>query len=83
MAVLNIRKLSDRVHSWLRVRAARNGRSMEAEARTILTSTCDEDEKKVSAERVREWVDDLYGKDRPTGVVDELIAERRREGGQE
>jgi len=83
MPVLSIRNLSRRVHSWLRVRAARNGRSMEAEARTILTSTCDEDEKKVSADRVQDWVDDLYGKDRPTGVVDELIAERRREGREE
>jgi plasmid stability protein len=83
MAVLNIRNLSRRVHSWLRVRAARNGRSMEAEARSILARTCDEDERTVSADRVQEWVDELYGGARPTGVVDELIAERRREGRRE
>lgn len=37
MAALSIRDLDDDVRDRLRVRAARNGRSMEAEARTILT----------------------------------------------
>lgn len=36
MAALSIRNLDDRVRDRLRVRAAANGRSMEAEARTIL-----------------------------------------------
>ena len=36
MASLTIRNLDDAVKSELRVRAARNGRSMEDEARTIL-----------------------------------------------
>ena len=36
MAILNIRNLPDEVHANLRVRAAKAGRSMEAEARTIL-----------------------------------------------
>lgn len=40
MAILNIRQLPDDVHTSLRVRAARNGRSMEAEARYILTLAC-------------------------------------------
>jgi antitoxin FitA len=40
MAILNIRKLPDHVHANLRVLAARNGRSMEAEARDILTQAC-------------------------------------------
>jgi hypothetical protein len=80
MAILNIRNLPARVHSWLRVRAARNGRSMEAEAREILGSLCDEDEGIRSADGVQEWVDSLYGKDKPRNVVDDLIAERRREG---
>ena len=38
MAVLNIRNLPDEVHVKLRVRAAKAGRSMEAEAREILTA---------------------------------------------
>jgi plasmid stability protein len=37
MADLSIRKLDDEVHARLRVRAAANGRSMESEARAILT----------------------------------------------
>lgn len=36
MASLTIRELDDQVKSALRVRAARNGRSMEEEARQIL-----------------------------------------------
>jgi antitoxin FitA len=37
MAALSIRGLDDDVREQLRLRAARNGRSMEAEARAILT----------------------------------------------
>jgi plasmid stability protein len=36
MASITIRKLDDAVKSGLRIRAARNGRSMEEEAREIL-----------------------------------------------
>jgi plasmid stability protein len=36
MAILNVRNLPDDVHAKLRVRAAKAGRSMEAEARAIL-----------------------------------------------
>lgn len=39
MASLTIRSLDDRLKSQLRVRAARHGRSMEAEARAILAQT--------------------------------------------
>jgi len=37
MAAMSIRNLDDRVLERLRVRAARHGRSMEAEVRAILT----------------------------------------------
>lgn len=38
MAMLTVRNLPDEVHRALRVRAARHGKSMEAEAREILKS---------------------------------------------
>jgi plasmid stability protein len=38
MAMLTVRNLPDEVHRALRVRAARHGHSMEAEAREILES---------------------------------------------
>ena len=38
MAALSIRDLDDTVKEQLRLRAARNGRSMEAEIRAILTA---------------------------------------------
>jgi plasmid stability protein len=39
-SILTIRKLSDEVQSALRERAAAAGRSVEAEAREILTAAC-------------------------------------------
>jgi plasmid stability protein len=38
MAMLTVRNIADEVHRALRVRAARSGRSMEAEVREILES---------------------------------------------
>lgn len=37
---INIRGIDDRVHDALRLRAARTGRSVEAEVRTILAEAC-------------------------------------------
>jgi len=42
MSALSIRNLDDRVKERLRVRAARHGRSMEAEVRSILTEAVTE-----------------------------------------
>jgi plasmid stability protein len=42
MAAVSIRDLDDDVKDRLRVRAARNGRSMEAEIRAILTDAVSE-----------------------------------------
>lgn len=39
MAMLTVRNISEEVHRALRVRAARHGRSMEAEVREILESS--------------------------------------------
>ena len=78
MAVLNIRKLPAEVHARLRVRAARGGRSMEAEARAILAAVCMGDSRR-PASALQDWVGELYGLKKPRKVVDALIAERRRE----
>lgn len=43
MASLTIRMLDEKTKARLRVRAARNGRSMEEEARTLLRSALAED----------------------------------------
>jgi antitoxin FitA len=44
MAAVSIRDLDDTVRDRLRVRAARHGRSMEAEMRAILTAAVREDD---------------------------------------
>ena len=43
MASITIRKLDERTKARLRVRAARNGRSMEEEARTLLRTALEVD----------------------------------------
>lgn len=44
MAAISVRDLDDEVRERLRVRAASNGRSMEAEIRAILTAAVSEPE---------------------------------------
>jgi plasmid stability protein len=79
MAVLNIRNLPDDVHARLRIRAAKAGRSMEAEARAILIEACQSENGVFTPAELQAWVDELYGDRKPTHVVDDLIEERRRE----
>lgn len=83
MAAINIRNLPDDVHRRLRVRAARAGRSMEAEAREIITRACGAEAGHASAGDLQEWVDSLYGGRKPRHVVGDLIRERRAEAGRE
>ncbi len=83
MAILNIRNLPDDVHAMLRVLAAQHGKSMEAEAREILTLACRNDVNSVPASSLQELVTQLYGDNTPNKVVDQLINERRVEAGKE
>jgi plasmid stability protein len=84
MATLNIRRLPEDVHAKLRVRAAKAGRSMEAEARMILTQAVEQPEPHpVDLADLRRFMERLYGGNLPTGVADDLIAERRREARRE
>ncbi len=79
MASVTIRNLPDEVRARLRERAARAGRSMEAEIRRILVDASLSEDRDASSAGLQEWVDRLYKGRKPTGVVDDLIAERRRE----
>lgn len=83
MATVTIRNLPEEVRQRLRRRAARAGRSMEAEMRLILAEASMAEERHVSAETLRSWVDRLYDGRKPVGVVDDLIAERRRQAASE
>lgn len=77
MAVLNIRNLPDSVHQALRLRAAKSGRSMEAEVRAILTEMFSPAAPPLH--EFQEWVDHLYRDNKPHDVVGELLNERRLE----
>lgn len=83
MAVLTIRNLPDEVRDRLRLRAARAGTSMEAEVREILIRASAEPLERRSGKSLQEWVDELYGRQRPTDVVGDLIRDRRAEAHRE
>lgn len=87
MTILNIRKLPEDVHAKLRVRAARAGRSMEAEARAILAEAVEVPTSGEAAQAAPDtdelvaYLEELYGTAKPTDVVDSFLAARRREWG--
>ena len=63
MAAISVRDLDEDVAARLKVRAARHGRSMEAEVRTILTDSLatDEDDRPNLAQAIRERFADIGG----------------------
>jgi len=64
MASITIRRLDDRVKARLRVRAAQNNRSMEEEARVLLTDALKDERKSVSgnlADKIRSLVEPFGG----------------------
>jgi len=83
VATLNIRNLPDEVHQRLRLRAARAGRSMEAEAREILAAAVQSEVPRLSPGELQDFVSRLYAGDLPSSAVDDLLAERRREAAAE
>ncbi len=83
MASLNIRKVPESVRMRLRLRAARKGRSMEAEARAILAEAVGgETGKPFDPAPLQEFVLGLF-KGKPSRLADGLIRERRREARKE
>ena len=82
MPVLTIRNVPEEVRVCLRLRAARAGRSVEAEVRSILAGACMETQVKPAAS-LQEYVRQLYKGKMPRRVVDALIAGRRKESKRE
>lgn len=62
MAAISVRDLNEDVAARLKVRAARHGRSMEAEVRAILTeSLADDDDRPNLGQMIRERFAELGG----------------------
>jgi antitoxin FitA len=89
MAVLTIRNLPDEIRTRLRVRASKNGRSMEAEARAIIAGAVNSpspDDRAGAITRLQDLIA-LSGKktkSRPKGPprsdsVDAFLRDRRRD----
>ncbi|MFL5260081.1 MAG: FitA-like ribbon-helix-helix domain-containing protein [Hyphomicrobiales bacterium] len=87
MATLTIRDLPDMVRNALRVAAARNGRSMEAEVRDLLVKrygSLPEARDEQSLERLREAqaiIEPFLPKGR--NLTDEFLSERKNIWGEE
>lgn len=79
MAQLIVRKLSDEVKEGLRRRAQRNGRSMEAEARSILSDSIQADFALASGDVVVEF-DGSYDPDMVLDRFGVRLLPRDREG---
>ncbi len=80
MATLTIRNLPDEVRDRLRVRAAQNGRSMEAEAREILADAfggVPKTERQRTLREIQDRLRSLPGYDPNVSIVDEFLAEKR------
>ena len=80
MPTLTIRNLPDHVHSTLRMLAAQDGISVEAEVRNILAKACIN---KQPVSSLQQLVDQLYQGNKPDNVVEQLIQERRAEAKKE
>lgn len=72
MAMLTVRNIPDEVHRALRVRAARHGRSMEAEVRAILEGA-------VQPPRRTRLGDELAALGRTLGLSDADLQELERQ----
>jgi len=86
MTTMTIRNLPDAVQRRLRVRAAKHGRSMEAEVRQIIADAVADDQPadwSTALESLRDKIRAFHGGQMPTGVVDDFIAERREEARRE
>jgi antitoxin FitA len=88
MASLTIRNLTDEIRTRLRVRASRNGRSMEAEARAILAGAVNApspDDVNATVAQLQDWIAQSSKKlkSKPKGTsrpdtVDAFLRDRRR-----
>lgn len=81
MATLTVRNLSDSTRDAIRLAAARHGRSMEAEVRSVLEATFRPANPPLTAAERLARIDDAvlkaYGGERPSWTVDDFITERR------
>ena len=83
MATLTIRNVPAELRERLRIRAARHGRSMEAEVRALLARSVWEENDSQGKEDVRDFVRELYAGRTPQNAAEELIRERRMEAERE
>lgn len=85
MASLTIRNVADEIHNRLRVRASRNGRSMEAEARAIIAGAVgapSPDDLPEAVALLQDWVARSVKKKGKSGgdsnSLDAFLRDRRR-----
>ncbi len=77
MAVLTVRNVPDTVRDRLRLRAAKAGTSMEEQVRLILLQASLVPTIAPNKSALPAWVESLYAHAKPSGVVEDLLSERR------
>ncbi|ATQ42346.1 FitA-like ribbon-helix-helix domain-containing protein [Caulobacter mirabilis] len=87
MPTLTIRNISESAHDALRRRAAENRRSMEAEARLLIETLDAAPAQDIDWERLRALqaraIAAVGGPEAAKGVVDEFLANRLKDWGEE
>lgn len=87
MATITVRNVPDNIRDRIRVTAAQNGRSMEAEVRKTLTDTFGEDSKGMPkeeiSERIRRVQADFAQYATEDLSVDRFLAERKAMWGED
>jgi plasmid stability protein len=83
MVTLEITDVPDEVVDRLKVRAVRHGRTPEAEAREILLSVVGPLQPTLTPAQVQERVRQRLGGKVPEGVVDDFLANRLKDWGEE
>jgi len=78
MGNLNIRNVPDETVRQIKITAAENGRSMEAELRDLVSRSYAPRPSEPNT-RVQKWVRELYEGSPPSGVVDDFIRHRHED----
>lgn len=78
MGNLNIRNVPDETVRQIKIAAAENGRSMEAELRDLVRRSYRPRSRKTNAS-VQDWVNELYAGSPPGDVVEDFLRHRHED----
>ena len=78
MPFLNIRNIPNSLHSALLIKAAKAGRTMEAEALHILEDACNESKKPILVKELQALVEILNEEQKPIHITNDVVIHQRQ-----